>query len=79
MLCDASRNACSRTSISMPGCSGNTTISPGASRENATRPGPWAREMLNGIPPMVRFKPPPVCICDSGAASSFHSRTWCSK
>ena len=32
-----------------------------------------------GIPPSIRFRPPPVGRADSGVLSSFHSSTWCSK
>jgi len=33
----------------------------------------------NGIPAIMRFRPPPVGMADIGAVSSFHSITWCSK
>ena len=79
MLCEASRNACSRTSSSTPGWMGSTTSSPVASRENAIRPGPRATVMMNGIPAKARFMPPPSGITDMATASSFHSITWCSK
>ena len=36
-------------------------------------------QMMWGMPPNIRFMPPPVDSADSGAASSFHSSTWCSK
>ena len=75
MVCEASRKACSRTSSSMPGCSGSTTISPGAFRENAMRPGPLATVTMCGMPPIERFRPPPVFIDESGTVSSFHSST----
>jgi hypothetical protein len=75
MLCEATRKACSRTSSSMPGCSGSTTSSPGASRENAIRPGPCATVTMCGMPPTVRFIPPPVFSDESGTDSSFHSST----
>ena len=42
----------------MLGCSGRTTSSPEASREKATRPGPWATVMTMGMPPSMRFSPP---------------------
>ena len=74
-LCEATRNACSRTSSSMPGCSGSTTSSPGAFRENAMRPGPLATVTMCGIPAMDRFMPPPVFSEESGTVSSFHSST----
>jgi len=32
-----------------------------------------------GMPPIVRFIPPPVFSDESGTDSSFHSSTWCSK
>ena len=63
----------------MLGCRGSTTTSPDASLENATRPGPWAIEITMGMPPSMRFMPPPSDMADSGAASSFHNSTWCSK
>ena len=59
----------------MPGCSGSTTISPAASRENAIRPGPWAMLRMCGMPPSVRFIPPPVFIAAIGTLGSFHSIT----
>ena len=43
------------------------------------RPGPLATVTMCGMPPIVRFIPPPVFIDDSGTDSSFHSSTWCSK
>ena len=63
----------------MDGCSGSTTTSPAWSRENAMRPGPWAMLSTCGIPPIMRFMPPPVFMADIGTAGSFHSITWCSK
>src|SRR5579871_1953709 len=72
--------ACSRASITVPGSIGSTTTSPGASRENDTRPGPWATLSTNGMPDSSRcFMPPGVSITDMAVASSFHSITWCSK
>ena len=43
------------------------------------RPGPLATVTMCGMPPSVRFSPPPVFSDDSGTVSSFHSSTWCSK
>ena len=37
--------------------------------------GPFATVTMCGIPPMVRFIPPPVFSDDSGTDSSFHSST----
>src|SRR5579862_2791882 len=72
--------ACSRASISVPGSTGSTTISPGASRENETRPGPCPTLSTNGIPDRRRcFIPPGVSITDMAVWSSFQSITWCSK
>jgi len=76
---DASSMACSRTSSSTPGSMGSTTISPGSSRENETRPGPWATLSTNGIPASNRLAPPGVSITAMATPSSFHSITWCSK
>ncbi len=47
----------------------------GWSRERATRPGPWATLMMCGIPPAIRFMPPPVFIADIGTCGSFQSIT----
>ena len=58
---------------------GITIISPGASRENATRPGPRATLRTNGIPERSRLAPPGVFITAMGTVSSFHSMVWCSK
>ena len=63
----------------MDGCSGSTTTSPVASRENAMRPGPWATLSTCGMPPIMRFMPPPVFMADIGTLGSFQSITWCSK
>ncbi len=57
MWWEARRNACSRTSSSMPGCRGSTTSSPVASREKAMRPGPVATLMMNGMPARARLMP----------------------
>src|SRR5436305_12366521 len=79
MVWEARRKACSRTSSSMPGWSGSTTSSPVASREKATRPGPWATLMMNGMPARARLTPPVSGRTLIFVASSFHSSTWCSK
>ena len=50
-------------------------LTPGASREKAIRPGPLATVTMCGMPPIVRFIPPPVFSEDSGTDSSFHSST----
>ena len=71
--------ACSLTSSSTPGSIGSTTSSPGASREQATRPGPVATLSTNGMPASIRFIPPGMSITDMDVSSSFHSMTWCSK
>ena len=63
----------------MAGCSGSTTTSPVASRDSAMRPGPWARLSTCGMPPIMRFMPPPVFMADIGTWGSFQSITWCSK
>ena len=79
MVWEESRKACSRTSSSMPGWSGSTTSSPVASREKATRPGPWATLMMNGMPASARLTPPVSGSTLIRVASSFQSSTWCSK
>ena len=43
------------------------------------RPGPWATLKMCGMPPSMRFMPPPVFSADIGTPGSFQSITWCSK
>ena len=43
------------------------------------RPGPWATLRMCGMPPSMRFMPPPVFSADIGTSGSFQSITWCSK
>ena len=71
--------ACSRTCNRTPGSMGSMTISPGASREKATRPGPVATLNTKGIPARIRLAPPGMPITDIAVCSSFQSITWCSK
>src|SRR5437879_5697151 len=42
-------------------------------------PGPAAVVIVNGIPPNIRLKPPPVFSMPSEMLSSFHSSAGCSK
>ena len=39
------------------------------------RPGPWATLRMCGMPPSMRFMPPPVFSADIGTWGSFQSIT----